>query len=88
MSLQSANQFLNKVRTDESFAIQLLESDSKESRRKIANSAGFSFSESELELAKSNFSELYLSVYETELTMNTARACCPCMGCREDAAFA
>ncbi len=88
MSLQSANQFLNKVRTDEIFAIQLLEADSKESRLKIVCDEGFSFSKSELDLAKSKLPEQYLSMYESELTMNTARACCPCMGCREDAVFA
>jgi len=88
MSLESANQFLNKVRADESFAILLLEADSKESRLRIANNVGFSFSQSGLDLAKSKLSEQSLSMYETELTMNTARACCPCMGCREDAVFA
>ena len=57
MTIESAKEFLEKVKTDEEFADRIRKATSREKRREIARSEGFDFTPEEIKNATDELSE-------------------------------
>jgi predicted ribosomally synthesized peptide with nif11-like leader len=84
MSANSAVAFLQRAKSDPVFTAELAHAGCKASRRRVAGRHGYAFTEPEFNAALTKLTP----ADRAEINFNTAKACCPCMGCKEDAAFA
>ena len=84
MSLTAAKAFIREVANDGEFRQQLSDADSKRTRRVLAISRGYEFTQDEFEKVKA---ELHDDI-DADVILETAAGCCPCMGCKEDAVWA
>lgn len=77
MSTASANAFVEKMKADQDFASRIIEADSKNERRLIAQSEGFSFTADELSTVLDS-SSIYDSI---DFSQHIAREGCSPESC-------